>query len=165
MIDQHRAHVRIMFDLFLGQIEQMQATSQQLLFPEILELGADEDLFFEQIFDDLTHVGFRFEKSENNSYQVKGVPSHVGTGSVIDLLYDIIEKARTTALEAATEIHESIALTLAEASALKSGQRLTIEEMSDLIDRLFACSNPNYTPDGKKIMNVWSQEDIDSAFR
>ena len=165
MIDQHRAHIRILFDLFLSQIEQMQGVSQQVLFPEILELGADEDLFFEQIITDLQYVGFGFEKSENHSYLINGVPAQVGTGSVVDLLFDIIEKTKTTELEAATSIHESIAQTLAEASALKSGQRLTSEEMSDLIDRLFACSNPNYTPDGKKIMNVWSQEDIDSAFR
>ena len=130
-----------------------------------MELGADEDLFFEQIITDLQYVGFGFEKSENHSYLINGVPAHIGTGSVVDLLFDIIEKTKTTELEAATSIHESIAQTLAEASALKSGQRLTSEEMSDLIDRLFACSNPNYTPDGKKIMNVWSQEDIDAAFR
>lgn len=165
MIDQHRAHVRILFDLFLSQIEQMQGVSQQVLFPEILELGADEDLFFEQIISDLQYVGFMFEKSENHTYLVNGIPSHIGTGSVVDLLYDIIEKAKTTALEATAGIHESIALTLAEASALKTGQRLTSEEMSDIIDRLFACPNPNYTHDGKKIMNVWTQEDIDSEFR
>ncbi len=165
MIEQHRAHVRILFDLFLSQIVQMQAVSQQVLFPETLELSADEDLFFEQIIDDLRHVGFGFEKSVNHSYLVNGVPSHIGTISVVDLLYDIVEKAQTTALEAASGIQDSIAMTLAEASALKTGQRMTNEEMSDLIDRLFACSNPNYTPDGKKITNVWSQEDIDSAFR
>ncbi len=165
MIDQHRAHTRILFDLFLSQIEQMHGVSQQILFPEVLELGEDEDLFFEQIISDLQHVGFMFEKSENHTYLVNGVPSHVGTGSVVDLLYEIIEKAKTTALDLKTGIHESIALTLAEASALKSGQRLTSEEMSDMIDRLFACSNPNFTHDGKKIMNVWSQEEIDSKFR
>ncbi len=165
MIDQQRAHTRILFDLFLSQIENSQGISQQVLFPETLELSPEEALFFEQIIPDLQHVGFDFEALDNHCYSVKGVSSHIGTGSVIDLLLDLLEKAQTTALETASGIHESIALSLAQASTLKSGQRLSSEEMSDLIDRLFACANHNFTPDGKKIMTVWSQDDIDSAFR
>ena len=165
MIDQQRAHTRILFDLFLSQIENSQGISQQVLFPETLELSPDEALFFEQIMPDLQRVGFDFETLDNNCYSVKGVSSHIGTGSVIDLLLDLLEKAQTTGLEITSGIHESIALSLAEASTLKSGQRLSGEEMSDLIDRLFACANHNFTPDGKKIMTVWSQDDIDSAFR
>jgi len=165
MIDQQRAHTRILFDLFLSQIENSQGISQQVLFPETLELSPDEALFFEQIMPDLQRVGFDFEALENHCYSVKGVSSHIGTGSVIDLLLDLLEKAQTTGLETTSGIHESIALSLAEASTLKSGQRLSTEEMSDLIDRLFACANHNFTPDGKKIMTVWSQDDIDLAFR
>ena len=77
----------------------------------------------------------------------------------------MLEKAQTTGLETTSGIHESIALSLSQASTLKSRQRLSSKEMSDLIDRLFACANHNFTPDGKKIMTVWSQDDIDSAFR
>jgi len=165
MIDQQRAHTRILFDLFLSQIENAQGISQQVLFPETLELSADEDLFFEQILPDLRHVGFDFEELGNHAYSVKGVSSHIGTSSVIDLLHEILEKAQTTAQETATSIHETIALSLAETSSLKTGQRLTNEEMSDLIDRLFACANHNFTPDGKKIISIWTQEDIESRFR
>jgi DNA mismatch repair protein MutL len=165
MIDQQRAHTRILFDLFLSQIENAQGISQQVLFPETLELSADEDLFFEQILPDLRHVGFDFEELGNHAYSVKGVSSHIGTSSVIDLLHEILEKAQTTAQETATSIHETIALSLAETSSLKTGQRLTDEEMSDLIDRLFACANHNFTPDGKKIISIWTQEDIESRFR
>ncbi len=150
MIDQQRAHTRILFDLFLSQIENSQGISQQVLFPETLELSPDEALFFEQIMPDLQRVGFDFEALENNCYSVKGVSSQIGTGSVIDLLLDLLEKAQTTGLETTSGIHESIALSLAEASTLKSGQRLSNEEMSDLIDRLFACANHNFSPDGKK---------------
>jgi len=154
-----------LFDLFLSQIENAQGISQQVLFPETLELSADEDLFFEQILPDLRHVGFDFEELGNHAYSVKGVSSHIGTSSVIDLLHEILEKAQTTAQETATSIHETIALSLATTSSLKTGQRLTDEEMSDLIDRLFACANHNFTPDGKKIISIWTQEDIESRFR
>ncbi|HET7732743.1 MAG TPA: DNA mismatch repair endonuclease MutL [Paludibacter sp.] len=164
MIDQHRAHTRILFDLFLNQIENSQGISQQVLFPEVLELSADDALFFEQISSDLQHIGFEFEALANNSYNVKGVSSHVGTGSVIDLLLEMLEKAKTTALDPKASIHETIALTLAEAASLKSGQRLSTEEMSDLIDRLFACANHNFTPDGKKIITIFTQDELEKRF-
>lgn len=164
MIDQHRAHIRILFDMYLTQIDNRKAFSQQVLFPELLELSADDVLIFEQMMPDLHHVGFDFEPLENNTFNVKGVPDKMGTGSIIDLLLIMLDKARTTAEDLTVSMHESISLSLAEASALKTGQRLTNEEMSDLIDRLFACSNHNFTPDGKKIMTILTHEEIDKRF-
>ncbi|NDP22018.1 MAG: DNA mismatch repair endonuclease MutL [Paludibacter sp.] len=164
MIDQHRAHVRVLFDLFMSQMDTRQAVSQQVLFPETLELTPDNALIFEQMIPDLNRLGFDFEQFENNSYSVKGVSAHVGTGSVIDLLLGMLDKAKTTAEAISTDLHETIALSLAEASSLKTGQRLTNEEMSDLIDRLFACGNHNFTPDGKKIMTIFTGDELEKRF-
>lgn len=164
MIDQHRAHVRVLFDLFLSQMENRQAVSQQVLFPETLELTADNALIFELMIPDLNRLGFDFELLENHSYSVKGVSAHVGTGSVMDLLLGMLDKAKTTAEVISANLHETIALSLAEASSLKTGQRLTNEEMSDLIDRLFACGNHNFTPDGKKIMTIFTGEELEKRF-
>jgi len=164
MIDQHRAHTRILFDLFLSQMENSKGMSQQVLFPEMLELNADDAQFFEQIKPDLQQVGFEFEPLGNYSFNVKGVSSILGTTSVIDLLLDILDKAKTTASDPTAGLHESISLSLAESSSLKAGQRLTNEEMSDLIDRLFACSNHNFTPDGKKIMTIFTQDEFEKRF-
>jgi DNA mismatch repair protein MutL len=164
MIDQHRAHIRILFDTFMTQIENRKAFSQQVLFPELLELSADDVLIFEQMMPDLHHVGFDFEPQGNNSFSVKGVPDKIGTGSSIDLLLLMLDKAKTTAEDLTVSMHESISLSLAEASALKTGQRLTNEEMSDLIDRLFASPNHNFTPDGKKIMTILTHEEIEKRF-
>ncbi|HEY5507603.1 MAG TPA: DNA mismatch repair endonuclease MutL, partial [Paludibacter sp.] len=147
MIDQHRAHVRILFEQYISQIENRKALSQQILFPEILELSADDVLIFEQMLPDLQYLGFDFEPEANHSFNVRGVPENVGTGSVIDLLLVMLDKTKTTAEDLSTTMHESIAFSLAESSALKNGQRLSNEEMSDLIDRLFACTNHNFTPD------------------
>jgi len=164
MIDQHRAHIRILFDLFISQMENRKALSQQVLFPELLELSTDDALIFEQLLPDLYHVGFDFETIGNHSYHVKGVPDQLGTASVIDLLLTMLDKARTTAEDLKEGMHTTIALSVAEASALKSGQRLSNEEMSDLIDRLFACANHNVTPDGKKIMTIFTHEEIEKRF-
>jgi len=164
IIDQHRAHVRVLFELYINQIKNRKALSQQVLFPEVLELSADDDLIFEQMLPDLQYVGFDFEPLNNHSFNVKGVPEKVGTGSVIDLLLVMLDKAKTTAEDLTTTMHESIALSLADLAALKNGQRLSNEEMSDLIDRLFACENHNFTPDGKKIINIFTHEEIDKRF-
>jgi len=164
IIDQQRAHTRILFDLFISQIENSNGLSQQVLFPEVLELNADDALFFEQIIPDLKQVGFDFEPLENHTFNVKGVSSQVGTTSVIDLLLDILDRAKTTAANTSQLLHESIALSLAESSSIKGGQHLTNEEMSDLIDRLFACANHNFTPDGKKIMSIFTQDELEKRF-
>jgi DNA mismatch repair protein MutL len=164
MIDQHRAHIRILYDLFLSQLENSRGISQQVLFPEVLELSKEDALFFEQVMPDLLKVGFEFEPLENFSFNVKGVSSHVGTTSVIDLLLDLLEKAKSTSLDPTVGLQESISLTLAESSALKSGQKLTNEEMNDMIDRLFACANHNFTPDGKKIMTIFTLDELEKMF-
>ena len=164
MIDQHRAHTRILFDLFLNQLENSKGISQQVLVPEVLELSASDALFFEQIIPDLQRVGFEFEVLENHTFNVTGVSAQTGTSSVIDLLLEMLERAKTTASNPTTGLHESIALSLAESSSLKAGQPLTNKEMCDLIDRLFACSNHNFTPDGKKIMTVFTREELDKRF-
>jgi DNA mismatch repair protein MutL len=165
MIDQHRAHVRILFESFLQQMLVRKVSTQQVLFPETLELHQDDALYFEQILDDLNAAGFDFNMDDRELVQVTGVPAQLGTESVVALLKTLIEKARTTALNSATEVSENIALVLAEASSIKSGQSLTNEEMSDLINRLFACENPNHTPDGKTTMVIFSQDEIMAKFR
>ncbi|MFZ4725076.1 MAG: DNA mismatch repair endonuclease MutL [Paludibacter sp.] len=164
MIDQHRAHIRILFDQFISQIVNRKALSQQVLFPEVLELGADDELIFQQMLPDLHFVGFEFDELGNHSYSVKGVPEQLGAGSSIDLLLLMLDKAKTTAENLTETMHESIALSIAEASALKAGQRLTNEEMNDLIERLFSCSNHNVTPDGKKIMTIFTGDEIEKRF-
>ena len=164
MIDQHRAHTRILFDLFMIQMQNNQPISQQVLFPEMLELTPDDDLIFEQMLPDLNRLGFDFDKIGKNTYSVTGVSSYVGTSSVINLLLEMLDKSKNTAEEISVNLHETIALTLADTASIKQGQRLSSEEMNDLIDRLFACANHNFTPDGKKIMTIFSSEELEKRF-
>jgi DNA mismatch repair protein MutL len=150
--------------LFLSQIQNSKGISQQILFPEELELSDDDTLFFEQIIPDLRNAGFEFEQMGKNTFYVKGVSSLVSTSSVIDLLLVMIDNTKTTALDPTNSLQESISLSLAKSTALKAGQRLTNEEMCDLIDRLFACSNHNFTPDGKLIMTIIAHDEIEKRF-
>lgn len=164
MIDQHRAHVRILFETYLKVLKQQHAPSQQILFPEILVLNQEHLLHFEPLMPELKSLGFEFNKLNTTDFEITGVPSQFGTESMLELLKGLIEKIKTTATNTTDEIHEIIALSLAEATSIKTGQNLSNEEMTDLIDRLFACNHPNFTPNGKTIMVILSQEEIATKF-
>ena len=165
LIDQHRAHVRILYEMFLKQIENKKGLAQQILFPEVLVLDSENNLFFEQIKSELINVGFDFESAGTDIFNVTAIPSLLGSVSVINLLNEMIAAIKQTQQNPVRSFHESIALTLAEASALKSGQYLSTEEMNDLINKLFLCSNHNFSPDGKVVLSIITNEEIQSKFR
>jgi DNA mismatch repair protein MutL len=165
LIDQQRAHVRVLFDLFLAQISGRKSISQQVLFPELLELQADDFLVFQQLLLDLHFVGFEIEIDGESSFIIKGVPPHLGSESVLSLLFEILEKFKSSEVHAVMNIQEDIALSLANSSSIKTGKRLSQDEINDLIDRLLDCENYSFSPDGKKIMSIVTQEDMDKMFR
>jgi DNA mismatch repair protein MutL len=140
------------------------AHSQQLLFPETFELGAHDMHFLNSIAEDLQAVGFSFENQDKDSVQIYGVPSMISASAAIQILSEIIDTMRHSELESVDKLHEFIALTLAKSAAIKSGQMLSQEEMSDMIDRLFACADSNFTPDGKSIHTTLTQNELLSRF-
>ncbi|MDD2283925.1 MAG: DNA mismatch repair endonuclease MutL [Paludibacter sp.] len=165
MIDQRRAHIRILFDQFIKEIQDKKGFSQQLLFPELLQLMPDDYLFFEQIKAELRYVGFDFEADKAYQYQIKGIPVQLKTSSeILPLLSDMLERVKSSTGDALSVIHEHIALSLAETAAIQSGQTMSKEEMTDLVDQLFACPSHHHTPDGRLIMSIWTQEEIQNRF-
>lgn len=164
MIDQQRAHIRILSDMYMEQLENTRGASQQVLFPETLELSPEEKLHIEPIMVDLIRLGFDLEQTDTHSFLIKGVPAGIENTDQQELLHDLINKTKETATDPTADVHETIALNLAKASALKPGQKLSQEEMSNLIDRLFACSNHNFTPDGKRITTVFTQDELEKRF-
>ncbi len=165
IIDQQRAHFRILFEAYLNQMERKQGVSQQLLFPEKLELNENEKLIFEQIIPELKNAGFDIAQEQNNVYQINGIPSQIEAGNVVNLLTKVLNDAQSAVSNPTRQIQELIAVSLAETSGLKAGQNLTNEEMSDVIDKLFATSNHNYTPTGKKILSILSYEEMEDRFK
>ncbi len=166
MIDQRRAHIRILSDQFLAELKQRKGFSQQLLFPEELSLMPEDDLFFANLKPELVSTGFDFETLGKAVYSVKGVPAQLQDSSnVVSIIQQIIEQAKQATDEGVAVIRESISLKLAEASAIRSGQKLSQDEMANLVDRLFACEMHHYTPDGKTVMVILSEEEMISRFK
>ena len=164
VVDQQRAHMRILYDRYMAQLEQQQGASQQLLFPESLTLTPDEALTLTEVMPDLRHVGFDLADEGEGRYRVNGIPAQLEAGSASDLLHHVLADTRAALADPARRIRESIAASLATADSLKPGQPLTDEEMGDLIDRLFASSNPNYAPDGRKIVATLPFEELERLF-
>lgn len=165
MIDQRRAHIRILYDQFFNEINSKRGNSQQLLFPESYYLMPENIVFFEQVKEDLSFVGFDFEIDENCHYLIKGVPSLLkSTSTVQSLLDEIIESVKDSSGKGHELIVEKIALLLAESIAIQSGQSLGNKEMADLVERLFMCPSHTYTPEGKLIIALWSLDEIQERF-
>lgn len=165
VIDQQRAHIRVLYDQYLQQIKQRQGISQGVLFPEILELPASEANVLAEIADDLSAIGFDLSNLGGGSYAINGVPSGIDGLSPVQLIRNMIHTAMEKGCDVKDEVHSALALTLAKAAAIVYGQVLSNEEMSKLVDSLFACAMPNFTPDGKTVLSVIKEEEIEKLFK
>ena len=164
-IDQHRAHVRVLFDQYMRQLQQGRAPSQGLLFPEIIQLPPSEAAVLESILEELSCVGFELTSLGGGSYAINGVPTGIGGLNPIELVRDLVHTAMEKGSDVKDEVRQSVALTLANAAAIVYGQVLGSEEMTDLVDRLFATVTPNYTPDGHPVIITLTDDEISKMFK
>lgn len=164
LIDQHRAHVRVLFDRYMAQIRQGKGYSQGVLFPEIIQLPPSEAAMLEALSDDFSAVGFDLSSLGGGSYAIQGVPAGIEGLQPVDLVRSMVTHAMEKGSDVKEEIQEQLALTLARASAIVYGQVLTSAEMSSLIDDLFATSTPSFTPDGRTVLTTLRDEEIEKLF-
>ena len=164
LIDQHRAHVRVLFDRYMEQIRQKQGVAQGVLFPEIVQFTASEATMLEDIQDDLSAVGFELTSLGGGSYAINGVPSGIEGLNPVELVRSMVHTAMEKGSDVKEEVQSMLALTLARAAAIVYGQVLSNEEMAALVDSLFACETPNYTPDGRVVLATLKEEEIERLF-
>ena len=165
IIDQRRAHIRILFDKYLESIVQKKGISQRVLFPEMIELSASEAAIIPSIKEDLESLGFEISNLGNNTYAIQGVPSEIENPDVARLIKTMLANIIETGLDVKSEIQEKLALSFARSVAINYGKPLSVEEITDIVNRLFACPTPNFTPDGKKILTVLDDEDMDRKLK
>lgn len=164
LIDQHRAHIRVLFDRYMNQISQKQGVSQGVLFPEIIQLPASEAAVLESLSDDLAAVGFDLTPLGGGSYAINGIPSGIEGLNPVELVRNMVHTSMEKGNDVKEEVQTILALTLARAAAIVYGQVLGNGEMSNLVDSLFACATPNYTPDGHTVLSTIKEEDIEKLF-
>lgn len=160
IIDQYRADVRIRYERYMQQLANTPASSQRMLFPEIIEMAPSEAALMEDMMPALTAVGFELTPLGPSSYAVNGVPAGIEGLNATPLIQDIVASAVPVTHDSLS-INHQVALGLARHAAIPYGQQLTNEEMDVVVNNLFSCDNVNYTPDGKAILCILPQADIE----
>ena len=164
VIDQHRADICIRYERYIRQLKESHSNSQQLLFPEVLELAPAEAAQMPDLLPLLCAVGFDLTPLGPTSYSVSGMPVGLEGLDPIVILREMLADADTALMTTEKPLTSKIALTLARQSAVPYGQLLSNEEMEQLVNDLFACQHVNYTPDGHPVLSILPQQDIDRLF-
>lgn len=164
LVNQHRAHVAILRSQYIEQLGLMQGAKQQLLFPEVLEMTQDDMVLMKQILPDLHAIGFDIEQLSPDSYSIQGVPSQLADQAPLPVLQHIIAKVRERGADTQQEWREQIAQSMAESTAIPYGKTLTETEMRDLLKRLTHLPQYRRTADGKIIVSLMTDEEINRRF-
>ena len=160
IIDQHRADIRILYERYMEQMNNHTANTQKLLFPEVVQLAPSEAVLLGKLLPELTNLGFDLSDLGGNSFAVNGVPAGLDGLDPVQLLRQLVDDSGTLSSQV-TSINTQLAMRLARHAAIPYGQLLNNEEIENIINQLFSCSNVNYTPDGKAILCILPQGDIE----
>ncbi len=159
VIDQHRADVRIRYEQFMRQAEGHAASTQRVLFPETVQFSPAEAVVFTKMLPGLTRMGFDLSDLGGNTFAVNGVPAGIEGLDPVRLLQQMA--GDTASASDLSSVYSAVALSLAQSVAIPYGQVLSNAEMEQLVNELFACSNVNYTPQGKSILAILPQTEIE----
>lgn len=165
VIDQSRAHERILFEKFMTLLESRKGVVQKSLFPIELDLNNHERAFMLEVIEHLNNIGFDIEMKGNSGFVLNGVPGDIETNNPAEMVLKMLEILINTPEDIKLVLHEKIAYSLAKSTAIKTGRVLIEEEMRNLFYRLMSCSNHNFTPDGLKILQLITIEEIETKFK
>jgi len=163
IIHQSRAHVRILYEKYLKNSSQRTGTVQRKLYPEDVMLSYEDYNTLGEIKDDFQKAGFEIDFLGDNTIRLNGVPGDIKIPRGQELIDNFLE-AYLQNKGVAESISERIAISLSKASSISQGRKMEYEEMRELVDKLFACSAPNYTPEGEKIISLMQTETLEKLF-
>ncbi|MCB9361164.1 MAG: DNA mismatch repair endonuclease MutL [Flavobacteriales bacterium] len=164
IIDQQRAHERVLYEKFTSQLKSKKSSSQQLLFPETIELTSADAELLNEIKPEIVALGFVMDKVGRNSFVVSGVPSEIKEQNIKQTLEKLLEQFKLNSNELKLEKQENLATSLARSASVKAGHFLTTEEMNNLVDNLFACEMPYSLPNGKPTIISLNLDDLNKQF-
>ena len=164
-IDQHRAHIRVLYDRYLAQSASSSLPSQRLLFPDVVKLSATDATTLVAVQSDLQSLGFDLSDLGGGTISILGIPSGLEGLDPQQLLQDLLAAAADRGTLPSEAVHGRLALALARAAAIPVGQLLSPVEQEDLLRQLAATTDPVHTPDGHIIQAVLPQDTIDRLFK
>lgn len=164
VIDQGRAHQRVLYEQFLTNITVQKASSQQLLFPLELYFSSDEMILLKELQSSLENTGFVFDAFNTDSIQISGLPIGMAESEVSIVLEELISNLQNEIPESSFSQSDSIAKSMAKSMAVKTGTYLTVKEQDNLVNSLFACKDPNVSPFQRPTFITLTVEDLDKKF-
>ena len=164
IINQHRAHQRVLYEQFLTNMTVHQASSQQLLFPLQFHFSANEMKIITELQPALENTGFVFETLNEEYLQISGIPANTSESEVASVLEQLISDLQDGIPDSSFSQNDTIAKSMAKSLAVKTGIYLTEKEQENLVNNLFACKDPNVSPFQKPTFITMRVEDIDKRF-
>ena len=163
IIDQQSAHERVLFEKYMLQLKGSPGSSQQSLFPQAISLSASDFALVMEMELEIMTLGFRFEVFGKNTVLVSGIPTET-SGNEKELFEGLIEQFKRNQSELSIPLGENLAQSLAKRTSIKTGQKLLKEEMDAVVQGLFACRTPNFSPEGKPTFFIFDSAKIENYF-
>jgi DNA mismatch repair protein MutL len=164
IIDQQGAHERILYEKALDRLKNNVGSTQQELFPKTLKLSPTDFELVKELASEIQALGFDIQEEKDNSFTINGIPAEAIKFDSAVLLEGMIEKYKQNLQYLQLDKTESIARSIAFNTAIKAGKHLSIAEMSNLIDELFACEMPYSNPSGNPTITNFSINELDEKF-
>lgn len=164
IVDQHRAHVRVLFEQYIKQLDATTISSQRVLFPEVLLLTTSQNIILKELEPEMEKIGFNLAQLSGNDWSINAVPAGMENVNIKDTILQVIDEVSMGGTSITTKVYESIALRVAKSAAIPYGKTMLQEEMDTLLSKLLCLPNPNYTPDGKTIISVLSNDQLEKMF-
>lgn len=166
IIDQHRAHVKVLFEKYLSSIKATECSTQSLIFPEVLTLDSAQEIVLNEMLNRLGEIGFEIVRMGKGNWVINGIPAVVKDYNPVLLLTSIIDNvAGSQGIDRIKEdLDREIALSMARSNAITAGKTLSVEDMEHLMSDLFALTTPTYTPDGLLVLKIIDTETLVRAF-
>ena len=165
IVDQRAALERIIFEKLKNRDSEKQSLTQRLLFPATVELNVADIALLDDIREELLHLGFEFETFGKNSIVINGIPADIAVENEKDLFETLIEQYKNSKNDLNINVSEKLMQTMAKRSAAGQLKKLDLREMEELINRLFTCSNMNYSPNGKPTFKLIERTTIENFFK
>lgn len=168
VIDQHRAHLKILYEDCIRDVRRMEVTSQRVLFPEIITLDLEQQDALARIQPELKAIGFSLEYEEDNQWQIAAVPTMISQGDAKETVFRILESVREESdsygadSNPVDDLMGKMALVMARSAAITRGRKLSQDEMENLVGRLMSLPDPSLTPSGKLIFTIFDEDRLKS---
>lgn len=165
LIDQKRAHERILFDEYIYKIGVQSGVGQKLLYPHKVELGVIESELFKGILNEVNRLGFEIDELGGNTFVVNCIPAEFPDSDVESWVEDIIDNLKENQKDFKLALRENIVKSLAKFLSIPYGKKLSQLEMAHVNDKLFTSAMPNLTPDGKTILAIVEMDELEKKFK